>query len=57
LRLSTGVLSAAIGCLLEGVENDYRLISGYFGGIGFEGFQEVLILPFRKSGLLLPKKL
>jgi hypothetical protein len=38
--VSTGVLSAAMGCLLEGVENDYRLISGYFGGIAFEGLQE-----------------
>jgi len=32
-----------MGCLLEGVENDYRLISGYFGGIGFEGFQEAIL--------------
>jgi hypothetical protein len=32
-----------MGCRLEGVENDYHLISGYFGGIGFEGLQELAI--------------
>ena len=30
-------------CPMEGVENDYRLISGYFGGIEFGGFQEELL--------------
>jgi hypothetical protein len=29
-------------CPMEGVENDYRLISGYFGGIEFGGLQEVI---------------
>jgi hypothetical protein len=42
LGRSIGLLSAGIGCLLEDEENNYRLISGYLGGIEFEGLQEVI---------------
>jgi hypothetical protein len=42
LGRSIGVLSVGMECPMEGVENDYRLISGYFGGIEFGGLQEVI---------------
>jgi len=43
LGRSIGVLSVGMECPMEGVENDYRLISGYFGGIEFGGLQEELL--------------